>query len=299
MLAPVAARLEVAGPADLVRWVRPEEAVTAEAQRLADRLEARRAIARRIEEYASDGRPIERPDAAPLLVAETAARAVLDGMVGRLATVTDRLGSAADTWRALADSAASLEEARRAKEEAETVFAVCDGASGGPVEGRRSLEHWVLATYLRRVLAQANRRLDHMSHGRYELTVSEVPEDRRKAFGLDLAVTDAETGQTRPASTLSGGETFLAALALALGLADVVAAGSNTTIGALFVDEGFGSLDPDALDAVVDVLRSLQDGGRIVGVISHVQGVKDALPNGIAVTTSASGSAATIQYPDA
>ena len=70
----------------------------------------------------------------------------------------------------------------------------------------------------------------------------------------------------------------MAALALALGLADVVSAGSNYSIGALFVDEGFGSLDGDSLDTVIDVLRSLQDGGRMVGVISHVQELKDALP---------------------
>ncbi len=78
----------------------------------------------------------------------------------------------------------------------------------------------------------------------------------------------------------------------------MVAAGSNYVIGALFVDEGFGSLDGESLDTVVDVLRSLQDGGRMVGVISHVQELKDALPNGIAVRSTNHGSVATIHYPE-
>jgi exonuclease SbcC len=112
-----------------------------------------------------------------------------------------------------------------------------------------------------------------------------------------LAVFDANTGTSRPAATLSGGETFMAALALALGLADVVAGGSNRSMGALFVDEGFGSLDPESLDAVLEVLRSLEDGGRMVGVISHVEEMKASLPNGITLVGSESGSKATIHYP--
>ena len=292
-------QLEVTDPDALMQWSWSPSAVSDEEQRLAARLDARRAVARRLEEYERAKHPTERPDPEPLVVIEQAARTAMDYLVGRSASVHERLDSAEATVAELAGTATALDAARRAKEEAETVATVCDGGTGGPTDGRRSLEHWVLAVYLRRVLTQANQRLNHMSHGRYALVVSDAPEDRRKSFGLDLAVADAETGLTRPASTLSGGETFLAALALALGLADVVASGSNTTIGALFVDEGFGSLDPEALDSVVDVLRSLQDGGRIVGVISHVQGVKDALPNGIAVETTSAGSIATIRYPDA
>ena len=149
------------------------------------------------------------------------------------------------------------------------------------------------------MLAQANVRLDTMTGGRYALELNREYTDGRKPWGLDLSVLDAETGQSRPATTLSGGETFMAALSLALGLADVVSAGSNYSIGALFVDEGFGSLDGDALDTVVEVLRSLQDGGRMVGVISHVQELQAALPNGITVASTNHGSDADIHYPDA
>ena len=163
-----------------------------------------------------------------------------------------------------------------------------------------SLKNWVLAYYLRQVLAHANVRLDAMTGGRYTLDLERAarPTDG-EPWGLDLSVLDAETGQSRPATTLSGGETFIAALSLALGLADVVSAGSDYSIGALFVDEGFGSLDGDSLDTVIDVLRSLQDGGRMVGVISHVQELKAALPNGITIAPTYRGSAATVHYPDA
>ncbi len=299
LLVPAAETLGVDGPEGLAAWARDDEDIATEEQRLASRLADRRDVQRRIEVYETAGRPADRPDPGPLAAAEEVARTIVEQLTARSAAAAERLHSAGDGWAGLAGTADALDAARRSKEEAETVASVCAGASGGPVDGRRSLVDWVLATYLRKVLAQANQRLDHMSQGRYTLVIDETTEDNRKATGLDLAVIDAETGQTRPATTLSGGETFVAALALALGLADVVSAGSNATIGALFVDEGFGSLDAGSLDNVVDVLRSLQDGGRMVGVISHVQEVKDALPNGIAVRPSPDGSRADIRYPDA
>jgi exonuclease SbcC len=213
-------------------------------------------------------------------------------MTGRLAAVDTAIAE-------LADGAAAVSEALLAKEAADTLAGVCAGLGTGPDATRLSLKNWVLAYYLRQVLAHANRRLDTMTNGRYALALSEEHTDGRRPWGLDISVRDAETGQSRPATTLSGGETFMAALALALGLADVVSSGSNYSIGALFVDEGFGSLDGDSLDTVIEVLRSLQDGGRMVGVISHVQELKDALPNGITIASTNHGSVATIHYPDA
>ena len=218
--------------------------------------------------------------------------------MGRHAVVTSRI-TAIDGARAeLSTRANQVEVSRRLKEEAETLYTACAGQGAGAVGTRVSLHTWVLGYYLRQVLAQANLRLDIMTGGRFALELNQGSTDGRKAAGLGTAVLDAETGQVRPATTLSGGETFMAALSLALGLADVVAAGSTTAIGALFVDEGFGSLDGESLDTVIDVLRSLQDGGRMVGVISHVQDLKDALPNGIAVKAGSGGSVASIHYPD-
>jgi exonuclease SbcC len=266
-------------------------------------LEARAAqrgeVETRLRAYEASGGPAERPDPGPLAAVETAAAGRHEDLVGRHAVVLSRIG-AIDAARAeLSTRSGEVEEARHLLEEAETLAAACGGRGVGAVGSRVSLHTWVLAYYLRQVLAQANVRLDTMTGGRYALELDRGSTDGRKASGLDLSVLDAETGQSRPATTLSGGETFMAALALALGLADVVAAGSNYDIGALFVDEGFGSLDGESLDTVIEVLRSLQDGGRMVGVISHVQDLKDALPNGIAIAPTSLGSVATVNYPDA
>ena len=181
-------------------------------------------------------------------------------------------------------------------EVAQEVAERCAGRGAG---SRITLEDWVLGEHLRAVLGHANLRLATMSGGRYELCQDLEGEDRRHRQGLDLAVRDAYTGSVRSARTLSGGESFEAALALALGLADVVAAGSTAVLGALFVDEGFGSLDPEALDRVLEVLGRLQDGRRVVGVISHVPELKAAIASGVVVEATARGSSFTVRYPAA
>ena len=109
--------------------------------------------------------------------------------------------------------------------------------------------------------------------------------------GLGLLARDSWTGQDRETSTLSGGETFLASLALALGLADVVQAeAGGTSIDALFVDEGFGTLDEDTLDEVMDVLDGLREGGRVVGLVSHVAELRARIPAQVRVHKSRTGS---------
>jgi len=297
-LGPTLAEFGVDGPADLEQWARPADQVEREARELDERIRMRQEVEARLREYEGSGGPLERPDPAPLIAVEVTAARLHEDLVGRHAVVTSRIESFDTARAALSARAAEVATARRLKEEAETVYAACAGLGAGAVGARVSLHNWVLAYYLRQVLTQANVRLDAMTAGRYALELNQESTDGRKASGLDLSVLDAETGQRRPATTLSGGETFMAALALALGLADVVSAGSNYAIGALFVDEGFGSLDGESLDTVVDVLRSLQDGGRMVGVISHVQELKDALPNGIAIEPTNHGSVATIHYPE-
>ncbi|MBL7624705.1 SbcC/MukB-like Walker B domain-containing protein, partial [Frankia sp. AgB1.8] len=154
------------------------------------------------------------------------------------------------------------------------------------------LSSYVLAARLEEVAHAASRRLAAMSGGRYTL-VHDTGErrDRRRKAGLGLLVLDAWTGRSRPTATLSGGETFQAALSLALGLADVVSAESGGhAIDALFVDEGFGTLDPDSLDEVMNVLDELRAGGRLVGVVSHVADLRLRIPTQIQVRKGPSGS---------
>jgi exonuclease SbcC len=130
-----------------------------------------------------------------------------------------------------------------------------------------------------------------MSGGRYSLVHTADRETHGRRSGLGLAVVDAWTGRQRPTSTLSGGETFFASLALALGLADVVTGESGgARLETLFVDEGFGSLDDDTLEEVMGVLDGLRDGGRSVGVVSHVAELRQRIPAQLAVVKTATGS---------
>ena len=134
-----------------------------------------------------------------------------------------------------------------------------------------------------------------MSGGRYTLVHSdEVVKGQRRA-GLGLHVVDAWTGRRRDTTSLSGGESFYTSLALALGLADVVSAeAGGTTIETLFVDEGFGSLDQDTLEEVMDVLDGLRSGGRTVGLVSHVADLRQRIPAQIEVVKGREGSHLTV-----
>jgi exonuclease SbcC len=154
------------------------------------------------------------------------------------------------------------------------------------------LSSFVLAARLEEVADAASHRLAAMSGGRFTL-VHDPGErrDRRRRAGLGLLVSDAWTGRTRATATLSGGETFQAALSLALGLADVVTAeAGGRTMDVLFVDEGFGTLDPDSLDEVMNVLDELRSGGRLVGVVSHVADLRGRIPTQIRVRKDTRGS---------
>jgi len=155
---------------------------------------------------------------------------------------------------------------------------------------RMTLSAFVLAARLEEVATAASERLLAMTSGRYCLIHTDARRGAGRS-GLGLLACDAWTGADRDTSTLSGGETFLASLALALGLADVVTAeAGGTRIEALFVDEGFGSLDEETLDEVMTVLDGLREGGRMVGIVSHVAELKQRIPAQIRVHKGQSGS---------
>jgi exonuclease SbcC len=153
------------------------------------------------------------------------------------------------------------------------------------------LSAFVLAARLEKVAELANERLAVMGDGRYRLQHSDDLAARGARSGLGLRVQDLWTGQTRDTSTLSGGEAFMASLALALGLADAVREESGGfDLQTLFVDEGFGSLDAETLDDVLDILDSLRENGRAVGVVSHVAEMRDRIPTQLVVSKARSGS---------
>jgi exonuclease SbcC len=152
------------------------------------------------------------------------------------------------------------------------------------------LSSYVLATRLDQVLEAANERLSHLRDQRYTLRRCGAVRGNARA-GLGLEVLDDWTGEARSPSTLSGGETFVVSLALALGLADVVAHESGgLRVDTLFIDEGFGMLDADTLDDVMDRIDALRAGGRTVGVVSHVTELRGRIPTQVHVTRGRDGS---------
>ncbi|MFC9062097.1 SbcC/MukB-like Walker B domain-containing protein, partial [Streptomyces sp. NPDC057074] len=156
---------------------------------------------------------------------------------------------------------------------------------------RMRLESYVLAARLEQVAAAATARLTRMSAGRYTLVHSDDRTGRGRS-GLGLHVVDAWTGRERDTATLSGGETFFASLALALGLADVVTdEAGGVRLDTLFIDEGFGSLDDQTLDEVLDVLDSLRERDRSVGIVSHVADLRRRVHAQLEVVKGRSGSA--------
>ena len=142
-----------------------------------------------------------------------------------------------------------------------------------------SLERYLQIEYLEQIIEAANERLRHISNGQFHLIRSERQESHGRQSGLGLDVYDAYTGQTRDVKTLSGGEKFNASLCLALGMSDVIQSfQGNISIETMFIDEGFGSLDEESLNKAIDTLIDLQQSGRLIGVISHVQELKNLFP---------------------
>ncbi|MET4226322.1 AAA family ATPase [Oerskovia enterophila] len=200
--------------------------------------------------------------------------------------------------RAASDVTSAVEGWAREREAAAPVARMASLAAGSGSDNARalSLATYVLVRRFEDVVAAANERLREMSDGRYELERSDEKEDvRTRRTGLAMKVLDHRTEAARDPRTLSGGETFYVSLCLALGMADVVTAeAGGVDLGTLFVDEGFGTLDPETLEAVLGELGKLRAGGRVVGVVSHVDALKQSiaerievrrLPNGASTLT--------------
>lgn len=196
----------------------------------------------------------------------------------------------------VSELAERLRAERRSLEPLEATYAELDALTDvingrGQNSKKMTLRSYVLAARLEEVAVAASARLHRMSQGRYSFVHSDSAGARGTRGGLSLDVLDDYSGRSRPAKTLSGGESFLASLSLALGLADVVA---NETGGALldtlFVDEGFGTLDSDTLDIVMNTLDELRAGGRVVGLVSHVEELRQRIPTRLRVRKARTGS---------
>jgi exonuclease SbcC len=222
-------------------------------------------------------------------IAAAAAQQALDAASAAYGQARHRTEQLAVLRPRLDEALDALEPLRERSRQIRHLADLANG-TGGANQYKMTLSSFVLAARLEEVAAAASERLLTMTAGRYSLVHSDARKGNAKA-GLSLLACDAWTGFDRDTATLSGGETFLASLALALGLADVVTAESaGTRMEALFVDEGFGTLDEDTLDEVMNVLDGLRAGGRIVGIVSHVSELRQRIPARVHVRKSRTGS---------
>ncbi|HMM21729.1 MAG TPA: SMC family ATPase [Selenomonadales bacterium] len=217
---------------------------------------------------------MERPAVAGAEETLQAAQAAAEQAVTGLTRLQETLRKQKD-WLA---QLATIENALTDKEKEYAVVGHLAEVANGQNPLRLSFHRFVLAALLDGVMLAANARLRKMSRGRYALKRMADPLHRGTAAGLDIEIEDSYTGVSRHVATLSGGETFLASLSLALGLADVVQSYSGGIyLDTIFVDEGFGTLDPEALDMAMQALMELQTRGRLVGIISHVPELKERI----------------------
>lgn len=231
------------------------------------------------------------PDLAALEAESAAAGNTLEALLARLQDVSVRI---ATTDRALAALVELATEARDVESRYAIIGRLAEVANGSNPR-RMTFQRFVLATLLDEVLEAASQRLTRMSRGRFELRRVVGVLDQRSAGGLELEIFDHYTGTARPANTLSGGEGFLASLALALGLADVVQSrAGGIRMETLFIDEGFGTLDPESLDFALRTLIDLQQRGRLVGVISHVAELRERIDVRLEVRSGPRGSEVTL-----
>ena len=197
--------------------------------------------------------------------------------------VASDLNTAKNSIRKLAEIEADLKKIR---EKHEMIDPLAKTANGNmPGKDKITLEAYVQAFYFERIIRHANLRLRMMSEGQYEFVRSTEAGNKKSKFGLDLNVLDHYSGTERPVNTLSGGESFMASLSLALGLSDEVqASAGGIKLDTMFIDEGFGSLDSETLEKAMRTLTELADEDKLVGIISHVEALRTRIDKQIVVT---------------
>ena len=202
----------------------------------------------------------------------TAAQTADETAIARLTAIAEKRAAAQHRWAVVNE-----------------VYATVSGQMSRRT--KLSFETYVQQYYFKQVIAAANKRLTVLTDGMFVLRCKEEAKNMRSQSGLDLDVLDRSTGLWRDVSTLSGGESFMASLALALGLSDVVQSRSGgVRLDAMFIDEGFGSLDENALRQAMELLTRLAGGARLVGVISHMPELKERIERKVIVTKTVSGS---------
>lgn len=236
------------------------------------------------QEKVTDGENLEE-----LLLEQTEVKKKKDELTGVLEEVRARLTLYEKAVKQVETELVKLEKTESKYVWMKALSDTMNGACRG--KERIQLETYVQSTYFDRILRHANVRFMVMSDGQYELKRRKEAGDFRSQSGLELSVIDHYNGSERDVRTLSGGESFLASLSLALGLSDEIqAAAGGIRLDTIFIDEGFGSLDDEALEKAMRIFMSLSEGNRLVGIISHVEALKERIDMQITVTKNRSGS---------
>jgi exonuclease SbcC len=233
----------------------------------------------------------ERPDVEKLQEESAAIAAEATALAAKRDEINARLNETQKKLRELHRTAKELEKVEKSYAAVKQLDDTASGKVAYTAGGKLDFETYAQMAYFERVLRAANLRLKSMSQNRYTLLRREDSEDGRKKTGLEIEVLDSYTGKARSANSLSGGESFMASLSLALGLSDVVQqASGGLRLDAMFIDEGFGSLDADTLDLAVRTLSEMAGVGRSVGIISHVAELRERVDKQIRVEKTLSGS---------
>ncbi len=239
---------------------------------------------RELEEYLSGKSP---PEVEGLRAREEEMRRELERRHRELGELSGRIQTLDRLLGEIRELRSRLEEIEKRYR---TVKALADRLAGLN-EKRLSFHRFVLTAFFEEILLRASRKLHALTGGRFRLLRQTEIRDRRRAAGLEILILDSWSGGVRPAATLSGGESFLAALSLALSLSEVVQELSGgRPLECLFIDEGFGNLDPDSLDQALSLLAELRAGGRLIGVISHVRELRERIPAVLEVIPRREGS---------
>jgi len=257
------------------------------AKRIADHEKGGEQLARDIKRLESETAARERPDLEKLKAAAEKANAESFALGKRREETKSRLDKTETMLRELRRAAANFERADRSYA---AIKQLSDTANG-----KLDFETYAQTAYFDRVLGAANRRLRVMSQNRYTLLRKSESGDGRLKTGLEIEALDAYTGKARSANSLSGGESFMASLSLALGLSDVVQqSAGGIHLDAMFIDEGFGTLDTETLDIAIRTLSEMAGTDRIIGIISHVTELRERVERQIQVEKTTGGSRITM-----
>lgn len=267
-----------------------EDKLKAQLDQLKEDKDRLKALQMEVKAFRKNWQPPEvLPDLAPLEAAHEAVSGQLEELTNAQAQLR---GRETQNQRLKCQLEALQQEINHLELEFRNLLELYNAATGNLKGGlNRDFETFVQGYYFQWILEAANLRLGAMTGQRYSLVHSEIPADRRRTTGLEMEVWDAYSGQTRDLSTLSGGESFQAAMALALGLSDVARASQGgLALETLFIDEGFGSLDRETMHQAVNTLLELSSGSYLCGIISHVEELKEIIPQRLEVYKTEKGS---------